>query len=119
MKVLIVEDSVITALHLQMLVSHNNMEVLASLVEAELVEDQARQGQPDLILMDIMLKGDMTGLEAAREVRKFSPVPIIFLSALTDEESIAQIQAVSNSQRLTKPFQDNELLELISNASTN
>jgi len=52
--------------------------------------ESARENEPELALMDIMLKGDMTGIEAAAEIKTFLDIPIIFLTAYSDDKTLAK-----------------------------
>lgn len=69
--------------------------------------------QPDLIVLDIVLAGDMDGFEVARRVREFSSVPIIMLTARTRESDLLRGFEVGADDYLTKPFSSKELLARI------
>lgn len=66
--------------------------------------------QPDLIVLDILLAGEMDGFEVARRVREFSSVPIIMLTAKARESDLLQGFNVGADDYLTKPFSSKELL---------
>jgi two-component system KDP operon response regulator KdpE len=66
--------------------------------------------QPDLIVLDILLAGEMDGFEVARRVREFSSVPIIMLTAKARESDLLQGFDVGADDYLTKPFSSKELL---------
>jgi CheY-like chemotaxis protein len=90
MKILIVEDEAIIALNLKRTLESLGHQVLPVAASMEKAVENARNGKPDLILMDILLKGEGTGIDAAYEIRRFSKVPIMFLTGnafpLTDVE---------------------------------
>jgi signal transduction histidine kinase len=65
--------------------------------------------QPDLVLMDIKLKGDQDGIEAARELRERSEVPVIFVTAFTDERTLDRAKRASPYGYIVKPFHEREL----------
>jgi len=109
-RVLIVEDSGITVLHLQLLLEDNGIEVISNINYAEHVVETVRLESPDAIIMDVKLLGKLSGVEAALEVRKFSDLPIIFLSGTVDNHSLAQIKEISNSYFFKKPFEPEALL---------
>ena len=71
--------------------------------------DQAGEDKPDLILMDIMLKGDMNGIEAAKEIRKLHGIPVIYLTAYDNQYLVEQAKQTANYGYLLKPFKDKEL----------
>jgi DNA-binding LytR/AlgR family response regulator len=68
--------------------------------------DSARENSPDLALMDIMLKGDMTGIEAAAEIKTFLDIPIIFLTAYSDDKTLAKAKVTEPHGYLLKPFKE-------------
>ncbi len=63
--------------------------------------------------MDIMLKGKLSGIDAAEAVSKFSNVPVIYLSALCDDETFLNAYTTKPFAYLTKPFRRTELLRKI------
>jgi CheY-like chemotaxis protein len=69
----------------------------------------AAADKPDLILMDIMLRGDMNGIDAAREIRKKQRLPIIYLTAYDNQYLVEQAKQTENYGYLLKPFKDREL----------
>ncbi len=92
MRILIVEDEAIIALNLKRTLETMGHQVLPVAASMERAVGNAREGNPDLILMDILLKGEGTGIDAAYEIRRFSQVPIMFLTGnafpLTDVELV-------------------------------
>lgn len=112
--ILIVEDSLITVIHLEKLVAKAGHHVLNKTDFAEKVAPLCQDQMPDLILMDIMLNGDMTGVEAAEQLRANNHnVPIIFISALSDTDTLVRIKGIFNSALVGKPFDQHELVETI------
>jgi CheY-like chemotaxis protein len=69
----------------------------------------AAADKPDLILMDIMLRGEMNGIDAAREIRKKQRLPIIYLTAYDNQYLVEQAKQTENYGYLLKPFKDREL----------
>ena len=116
---MIVEDSLITVIHLEKLVTNAGHHVLNKTDYAEKVAPLCKEQLPDLILMDIMLNGDMTGLDAAEQLRSSHlDVPIIFISALSDTKTQKRINAVTNSALVGKPFDHHELVSKINTLLT-
>ncbi len=68
-----------------------------------------RQHQPDLITMDILLKGSMNGIEAAAEIANQSDVPIIFMTCLADQAIFDQAIKTNPYGYIVKPYDINEL----------
>jgi PAS domain S-box-containing protein len=75
--------------------------------------DRAPEIRPDLILMDIRLKGEMDGIEAAVEIRKMMDVPVIFLTAYADEPTLQRAKAAEPYAYLLKPFEERVLATAI------
>jgi signal transduction histidine kinase/AmiR/NasT family two-component response regulator len=69
----------------------------------------ARELRPDLILMDIQLRGSIDGIEAARQIRQESGVPVVFLTAYADDGTLARAREVAPYGYLLKPFATREL----------
>lgn len=110
-KVLIVEDDLILNL-----LYENYMEKLGFDTEGELVYgktaiDTVRKVEPDLILMDIALEGDMDGIEAMTEIRKFSDVPVIYITGNSDSSHRKRAETTNYTDYLTKPIEFEELKE--------
>jgi DNA-binding response OmpR family regulator len=110
-KILLAEDGLITAFHLKKLLEKYDHQVIAHVTKGEEVFDQFEKIQPDLLLLDIMLEGYMNGVEAAQKVRAISEVPIIFMSALTDDETLEEINKISNCTTHNKPFEEDSLIK--------
>ena len=87
-------------------VAHNGPEAVAC----------ALQHQPDLVIMDILLEGDMNGIEAAQQINRQFTVPIIFLSCLNDPQILDQINHVNTYGYILKPYDQAELRFNIENA---
>ena len=79
-RILVVEDEIIIAWDLKRMLEELDAEVLPIAARADQAVEMARTLVPDIILMDILLKGDRNGIDAAREIRGFSGKPIFFLT---------------------------------------
>ncbi len=84
--------------------------VTLSTARGERAVEMVALEQPDLIVLDILLAGEMDGFEVARRVREFSSVPIIMLTAKARESDLLQGFEVGADDYLTKPFSSKELL---------
>ena len=76
--------------------------------EKDAIEEITRN-PPDLILMDINLPGDIDGIIAADIIRKTLELPIIYMTALSDDETLHLAKATSPAGYLVKPFDDKDL----------
>ena len=108
-KILIVEDEILVATDIQ-----ESLEGLGYTIQGmvdtglkaiEAVEEQL----PDLILMDINLKGEMTGIEAATIITRNNDVPIIYLTANTDIDTVNKAKVALPYGYISKPFTDKDL----------
>ena len=74
--------------------------------------------KPDLIFMDIGLKGAMDGIETAAQIRAQFSIPVIFLTAFVDEKTLDRAKETLPAGYLTKPFEENDLASLLKSAFT-
>lgn len=107
--ILVVEDEAITAMDIQKRLEKLGYKVLAIVDSGEEAILMAEKFHPDLILMDIVLKGEIDGTVAARRITSFSHIPIVFLTAYSDAETFNRAKSSIPYGYLTKPFGSNEL----------
>jgi CheY-like chemotaxis protein len=113
-RVLIVEDELLVAWHLESLAREQNLEVCALVPDGDGAIEQATDLDADLILMDIRLAGRMDGIEAARRIRAQRDTPIIFITAHGDPVTRAKIeQVLPGTPVLAKPITSAILKEAI------
>ncbi len=109
-RILIVEDEAIVAMEIQDRIEDLGWEAAATASSGPDAVRLARSQRPDAILMDITLRGSMSGLEAAEAIRVERDVPILFLTATVDERVLARIRALDpEADVLSKPFEAHEL----------
>jgi two-component system, response regulator PdtaR len=109
LKILVVEDEAITAMELQKKLISWGYDVVDMVSSGENAIKKALELKPDLILMDILLKGSMTGVDAAREIKNLVDIPIIYLTAYCNDETFEGAKITQPYAYLIKPFQENEL----------
>ncbi|RME79335.1 MAG: response regulator, partial [Chloroflexi bacterium] len=102
--VLIVEDESIVALDLKQRLIRMGFDVLDIVSSAESALQAVARTTPDLIFLDIRLKGDVDGVKLGMQLRRSLGVPIIFLTAMTDSETMRRARAVRPAGFLIKPF---------------
>jgi two-component system, NtrC family, response regulator AtoC len=108
-RILIVEDERITGEDLRDILTELGyvvVDVVSSGADAMLI---ARDNAPDLALMDIRIKGDMDGTEVARQLRSRFNIPVIYLTAHADNETLERAKLAQPLGYITKPFQEAEL----------
>ncbi|RME00587.1 MAG: response regulator, partial [Calditrichaeota bacterium] len=108
-KILIVEDEQIVALDLKKRLETFGYQVMSVVVSGEAAIRVVRQAHPDLILMDIRLKGEMDGIDAAKTIYAESGVPIIFLTAYADNLTLERAKVSQPFGYILKPFNEREL----------
>ena len=108
-KIMVVEDEWIIANDIKNCLIDLGYMVTSIAATAEEAIEQAGQDIPDLILMDIMLKGEMNGIEAAKEIHKRFDIPVIFLTAYDNQYLVEQAKQTDSYGYLLKPFKDKEL----------
>jgi CheY-like chemotaxis protein len=112
-KILIVEDEVLVAQQIEEELQGFGYEVVSQVSYGEDVSREVDKYHPDLVLMDINLKGDMNGIEAAHLLRSSSEIPVIFLTAYGDHLMFERASQTDPYGFLTKPFRPQELYAAI------
>ena len=107
--ILIVEDENIVALDMKMRLEAMGYRVLDLVDTASRAIERATELSPDLVLMDIKLKGGVDGIDAARQLRERTRVPVIFVTAFTDEKTLGRAKGASPYGYIVKPFHEREL----------
>jgi two-component system, response regulator PdtaR len=108
-RILVVEDEAIVAMGIKEKLEDLGHEVVDIVFNGEDAIEKAIKIEPDLILMDIVLKGDMDGIEAASEIRNRLDIPIIYLTAYSDEEILKRARMTEPYGYILKPFNNSEL----------
>ena len=108
-KILIVEDEKVFALHVQKSLKKLGYTFSAQASSGRECLNIAAQMQPDLVLMDISLKGDMDGIETAQQIYTFFDIPVIYLTASSDWETLERAKITDPFGYLVKPFDLNTL----------
>lgn len=108
-RILIVEDERIIALDLQRKLEKLGYRVDGLASTAEEAVERAAELKPDIILMDIMLAGDVDGIDAARTIHDTSGIPVIFLTAYADERTLERAKEAQPFGYILKPFKEREL----------
>lgn len=117
-KILVVEDEIITAEHIKLALKNQGYQVVSLLIYGEEAINKVEDTEVDLVLMDINLKGEMDGVEAAEEIWNSHSIPVIFLTAYSDEKTLQRAKITETSVKksfgvLNKPFKEEDLHSLI------
>ncbi|HPE34784.1 MAG TPA: response regulator [Bacteroidales bacterium] len=109
LKILVVEDEVIVATDIEETLLSLDYQVQKTVATGKAAIEEVERSLPDIILMDIMLKGQMTGIEAARIICQKHNVPIIYLTANADLATIEKAKVSLPYGYIVKPFTDKDL----------
>jgi DNA-binding LytR/AlgR family response regulator len=111
--ILIVEDEMIIAANISLQLTHLGYEVTGIIPRAEVVLLHIGQQIPDIILMDINLKGDLDGIEVVHLIQKEYKIPNIYLTANSDEANFNRAKATNPYAFVSKPFKKLDLQRAI------
>jgi two-component system, response regulator PdtaR len=111
--VLLVEDEAIVAITLKRALELAGYSVPKIISRGSDVAAAVRETEPDVIVMDIRLADQVTGIEAARCLRGFSQVPIVFVTGYPQAELAEEIGGIRGAQLLTKPAPPSLVIEVI------
>jgi PAS domain S-box-containing protein len=108
-RILIVEDETIVAMDIAVTLRRLGFDVVGMAGSGAAAIESARATKPDLILMDIRLRGTMDGIEAATAIQRERPTPIVFLTAHADIDTLERSKAAAPHGYLVKPFDERGL----------
>ena len=110
LRIMIVEDELIVADDIKNCLQSLGYSVVATVSSGEQSIKKAQELRPDLVLMDIILKKEMDGIEAAEIIIKNFNIPVIYLTAHSDEATINKAKKTEPYGYLLKPFNERDLL---------
>ncbi|MEE8597115.1 MAG: HD domain-containing phosphohydrolase [bacterium] len=108
-KILIVEDERIVAEDIKRTLQNLGYAVCSIVTSGDEAVKKAEQDSPDLILMDIVLQDEMSGVDAAEQIRTRFNIPIIYLTAYADEKTLERAKITEPFGYIIKPFEEREL----------
>ena len=111
--ILIVEDEGIVAITTKLMLNEMGHEVTGITDNYSDTLSLLTKNEPDLILMDIVIKGDMDGIDTAEEIKKIYDIPIVFVTAYGDKKTMERIKAVQSLGCLHKPFNESAIRKII------
>ena len=109
MKILVVEDERVVAEDIKMRLEKLGYAVTGMAHSGEEAIKKAGEKHPDLVLMDIVLEGEMSGIEAASVIGSRFDVPFVYLTAYADDKTLEQAKVTEPFGYILKPFEDREL----------
>jgi signal transduction histidine kinase len=108
-RILVVEDESIVAFNLQQRLSQLGYDVPAIAVSGQESFELVAQTQPDLVLMDIHIQGDLDGIEVAERLQQTHAIPVIYLTAYSEDSTLERARKTRPYGYLLKPFSEREL----------
>ncbi|KPM48240.1 LytR/AlgR family response regulator transcription factor [Jiulongibacter sediminis] len=108
-KILIVEDEMLIGANISMILEELGYEISGLVPRAEDALLNIKSNKPDIILLDIQLKGNMDGIALAEVIQQTNPVPVIFLTANSDEAHFNKAKETNPYAFLSKPFKKRDL----------
>lgn len=107
--VLVVEDESIVSKDIQHSLKKLGYNVVGAAATGERALELIISENPDIVLMDIMLKGEMTGIDTAAKVKEIKGIPVIFLTAYADESTLSKAKITEPYGYIIKPFKEIDL----------
>jgi len=112
-KILIVEDELIFAHEMKLWLSRRGYMVAGIVTQGEKAINSAVLLHPDLVLMDISLRGKMDGILAASHIKEIEDIPIIFLTGNPNLHDLWEEQSIKPAAVLSKPVSETQLLDTV------
>jgi CheY-like chemotaxis protein len=107
--IMVVEDEGVVSIDIRNMLKKAGYSIAAVAFQGEEAVEKAERSAPDLVLMDIGLKGEIDGIEAAKKIRDRFQIPVVFLTGFADEVTVAKAQEVNPSGFIIKPINEEEL----------
>jgi CheY-like chemotaxis protein len=108
-KILVVEDESIVARDIRNMLVGLGYEVTDVVAGARAAVQKAQENNPDIVLMDVMLQGEITGVEAAEQIYTTFSIPVVYLTAYADSTTVQQAKKTEPFGYIIKPFEEREL----------
>lgn len=118
-KILIVEDNVIIADDMQSMLEDIGYEIVGNVIIYEQAVEVLKKKQVDLVLIDIILASDKTGIDLGRHIRENYNIPFVFVTSNSDRATVEKAKDVKPNGYLVKPFEQQDLYAAIEIAISN
>jgi len=112
-RIMIVEDEAIVADELRATLTRRGYGVPAVAVSGEEAVDKVAELQPDVVLMNIDLQGEMDGIEAAQHIRQWCDIPIVYFTGCMDDKRLMRAKHTAPFTYIMKPYDASELVSTI------
>jgi CheY-like chemotaxis protein len=115
-RILVVEDEAIIAMDIESILRKMGFSHPEIVHSGEESIQKVAAGRPHLVLMDIKLKGNLDGIQAAKQIFYHYHVPVVYITAFGDESTLKRANGTARFGYITKPFEEKELQSTIQNA---
>ena len=112
-RLLVVEDEAVVAMDIQSKLESMGYSIVGVARSGETAVQLALEKVPDLILMDICLQGEMDGVAAAHQIQELRSIPVVFLTALGDQETLQRAKSAEPFGYVLKPFTEQDLIAAV------
>jgi PAS domain S-box-containing protein len=112
-RIMVVEDEAVISMEIQDRLTKMGHSICATAVSGEEAVCVATDRRPDLILMDVQLRGEADGVQAAKQIRDKIEIPVIYLTAFADDSTVERARQTEPFGYLIKPFSEKELYAAI------
>jgi DNA-binding NarL/FixJ family response regulator len=112
-RIMVVEDEGVVSIDIRNMLMKAGYGIAAVAFKGEEAVHKAEKAKPDLVLMDIGLKGEIDGIEAAKKIRERFHIPVVFLTGFADESTLARAKEVNPSGFIIKPINEEELKRIL------
>lgn len=111
--IMVVEDEGVVSIDIRNMLKRAGYEIAAVAFLGEEAVRKAEDVRPDLVLMDIGLRGEIDGIEAAKQIRDRFQIPIVFLTGFADDVTMAKAREAEPAGFIIKPINEQELCHTI------
>lgn len=108
-KILVVDDDLITATGIKILLEKYSYKIIGIAGNGNEAIEYAKTGDPDLVIMDVNLGREQSGIELSETIKSIKDIPVVFVSAYSDEDTIQKAKATGPAGYILKPFSNREL----------
>ena len=115
-QILVVEDESLVAIDILKTLESFGYEVSSTVSSGEAAIQKVEENKPDLVLMDITLKGSIDGVSTAQRIQARFDIPVVYLTAHSDDETVKRVIHSNPYGYIVKPFVEGELYDTIEKA---
>ncbi|RKX75056.1 MAG: hypothetical protein DRP87_15455, partial [Spirochaetes bacterium] len=109
LRVLIIEDDALSAQDVEMMLNNIGHSCCGIVADGRVAVEKAMEERPDIVLMDISLKGGSDGIEAAEQIYNRLNIPVVYISGYSDKETLSQVKETNPYGFKVKPIEEENL----------